>query len=247
MATKNMNTNIQKLYSKYNQVRSKLLLFIDNEIQSKIKQNNQNLRFNCASKIEISFEETFTQKQVDKYDFSLSNTIKTKKKHNSNKSFSTNDNSSNKISNKSFQKERGSSHSKILETHPSKIFNTNISINKKFYSIKNLPKQSSTFYILSNQKKAEKYLKTLCNSLKIRKISSKPLIHNRSICISTNFFDFIKIKKTTKKSNGIKMLKSKKDNIYNFPLFRKSLKGNFLNNSKKRISGKSSLSILITN
>ena len=245
MATKNMNTNIQKLYSKYNQVRSKLLLFIDNEIQSKIKQNNQNVKFNCASKIEISFEETFTQKQIDKYDFSFSNILKPKKKDSSNKSFSTNDNSSNKITNKSFQKVRGSNHSKILETHPSKIFNDSICINKKFYSIKNLPKQSSTFYILNNQKKAEKYLKTLCNSLKMRKIS-KPLIHNRSISISTNFFDFSKIKKT-KKLNGIKILKSKKDNLYNFLLFRKSLKGNFLSNSKKLISGKSTHSILITN
>ena len=79
MSENNINTNIQNSYYKYIRIRTKLLLFFDKEIQSKIKQNNKNLKFNYQDEIRISFEETFIQKQANKYDFLGSNVQKIKK------------------------------------------------------------------------------------------------------------------------------------------------------------------------
>ena len=62
MSENNINTNVQNSYYKYNRIRTKLLLFIDKEIQSKIKQNNKNFKFNYQDEIKINFEETFSQK-----------------------------------------------------------------------------------------------------------------------------------------------------------------------------------------
>ena len=123
-----------------------------------------------------------------------------------------------------------------------------ICFKKKFYSIKNLSKQSSTFLILLKQKNVDEYLTNLCNCLKICKNNKKTATHIRSISISTKLINFNEDKKTTKKSNEIKIPKSKKDNnnIYTFSLFRKSQKGNLATNTKKRISGKSTNSIFVT-
>ena len=95
MSTKNIHSNIRNSYCKNNRIRSKLLLFIDDEIQSKIKQNTQNLYFKCEdeTQIGITFEETFTHKLTNKYDFSSSNIPILRKIDNSDKSFSTVDDS----------------------------------------------------------------------------------------------------------------------------------------------------------
>ena len=53
MATKNISTNIKNPYLRNNKIRTKLLLFIDNEIKSKIKQNHKNLKFNCENGIQV--------------------------------------------------------------------------------------------------------------------------------------------------------------------------------------------------
>ena len=247
MSTENIETYVPNSYSKYNRIRAKLLLFIDSEIQSKIK--HQKLKFNCEDEIKISFEETFIQKQIDKYDFSSSKILKTKI-DNSNKTISTNVESSKKITEKPHHKKRSNVHSKTFTkegNHPNKLLNDTIRFNQKFYSIKNVTKQSSTFLILPKQKNATRYLKTLCNNLKIRSKNKSHAKHYRPLSISTKFFDFSKDKKDNRKSNEIKMHRSKKDNLYTFSLFRKSQKGNFITNPKPRRYGKSSNLILIIN
>ena len=253
MSEKNTYINIQNSYVRNNRIRTKLLLFIDNEIQSKIKQNKNNLKYSYgdAAQIIISFEETFIQNQNIKYDFSSSNILKTKKNINSDKSFSTFDDSSNKINEKSHEKERISIHSKTISKErndSNKLLNKNISFHKKTYSIKNQIKQSRTFLILPKQKKSTEYLKNLCNSLKINKNNKKFAKHIRSISINTKLFDLNNNKKANRKSNVVKKekkQKSKKDNLYTYSLFRKPQKINPLNHSKNRVCGKSSNSIFI--
>ena len=248
MSKKNINTNPKDFYFKYNRIRTKLLLFIDNEIQSKIKQNNQYIKFNYRDEIRISFEETFTQKQINKNDFPFLNNLKTEKNDNSNKSFSTTDGYSNKVNKKSNQKEINNIHSKAFVNHPNKLFNNIIFLNKKFRSIKNISRQTSSILLKSKQKNSAKYLKNLCNNLKKCKNDKKPAKYIRSISVSTKFLDSNKNKKVSKKSNEIKIRKSKKDNnLYTFSLFKKPHKGDFVSNSKLRTSGKSTYSIFIKN
>ena len=249
MSAQKSNINIKNPYCKYNRIRTKLLLFTDNEVQSKIKQSNQNLKFSCETEIRISFEETFTQKKNDKFNFTSSNILKPKKNDNFDKSLSTNDVSPNKISKKSQRKGKDNIHSKTpykKDTRPDKLSNNNIYFNKKFYSIKNLSKQSSTFLILPKQKNAAQYLKTLCNNLKKCKNNKKPVKYLRSISINNNYFCLNKDKKSFQKFNEVKTYKSKKDNAYGFCLFRKPQKGNFVINSTHRINGKSINPVLMT-
>ena len=242
MSTKNMDKITQNSYFRNNRIRTKLLLFIDNEIQNKIKQNHQNLKFNCGdeNKIMISFEETFSQKQTNKYIFNTSD-----------KSVSTVDDSSNKLKEKLEQKKRVYSHSKTLykeDNLQNKILDDNICFHKKIYSIKNISRQSSTFLILPKHKYAAEYLKTLCNNLKKHKSFKKPTKHCESINIKSKLFNFSKEKKTPIKYNKIKIPKSQKNNLdklYKCSLFRKPQKENFVINSKLRNYGKSSNSILI--
>ena len=252
MSSKKMNANIQYSYLRNNRIRTKLLLFIDNEIQSKIKQNNQNLKFNCEdeSQIKICFEETFTQKQTEKYDFSSSDLLKSKKNLNSDKSFSTVDDSPKKIPEKSYKK-RCSNHSKTLMKeckHSKKLFDDTICFHKKIYSIKNILRQSSTFLILPKQKKGVEYLKTLCKNLKLSKSDKKSIKRIRSISnTKSKLLSLSKDKKNLKKSNEIKLQKSKKDNEYIYSLFKKPQKDSFALNSKKKISRKSTNLVLIKN
>ena len=251
MSINSMNMNINKSYLKNNRIRSKLLLIIDNEIQSKIKQKNLNIKFNYDEEtpIKICFEETFIQEQVNKYDFSYSNISKNKKNDNLDKSFPTTDDSLNKVNQNSRQKGGEIIHSKTFfkqNNHPNKILNNSIYFNKKIYSIKHLSRQSSTFLILPKQKNAIEYLKTLCNNLKICKKEKKILKHFKSIDINTKFLGLNDDKKITEKLDVVKTQKSKKDNIFTFSLFRKSNKRNLLNNSKRRTNKKNANSILIT-
>ena len=236
-----MNTNIRNSYIKNNRIRTKLLLFIDNEIQSKTKKNNKNLKFNCKNEtsFKISFEETFTQKETIKYGFSFSNILITKKNDNSDKSVSTIDGSSNKIIKKSVKKNKSDIKFKSFSEEDNlsnKSLNIIICFREKNYSIKNLSKQSSTFLILPKQKNATEYLKTLCNNLKICKKYKKPTKRNTSINIKTNLFDLSKDKKSPKKSNGTKFQKSKNNSQYTYSLFKKPQKRNFVFNPKNKIS-----------
>ena len=216
-------------YFKNNRIRTKLLLFIDNEIQYKLKQNIQNLKLNCRNDNQINLEETFTQKRINKHFFSFSNIDKIKKNENSNKSLSTVDDSPNKIKEKS-NKKRYIIHFKTYakeDNYSNKLIN--ISFDKKIYSIKNLFKQSSTFLILQKQKNSFEYLKILCNNFKICKNNKKTVKRIRSINLKkSKLLDFNK--KINKKSNEIKLKKYKKENKYS--LFRKSQKKNNESNSK---------------
>ena len=252
MSIKDTNINIRNSYYKNNRIRTKLLLLIDNEIQSKIKQNNKNLKYKYEDEnfFKISFEETFIQNQNNKFDFCSSVILKSKKYDNSGKSFLTTDDSTNKINEKSQEKERDSIHSKTLSkkyNSSNKLLNNVIHFHKKIYSIKNISRQSSTFLILPKQKNGFEYLKNLCNSIKKSKHSKKSAKYIRSNNIKTKLFDLSNDKKINRESNEIKMQKSIKDtNLYSFSLFRKSNKRNILINSKHRISGKSTNSIFIT-
>ena len=62
MSTNYTNINIRNSYFRNNKIRTKLLLFIDNEIQTKIKQNNRYLKYNWEDEtvFRISFEENFS-------------------------------------------------------------------------------------------------------------------------------------------------------------------------------------------
>ena len=246
MSTKNIHSNIRNSYCKNNRIRSKLLLFIDNEIQTKIKQNTQNIFFKCEdeTQIGITFEETFTHKQINKFDLSSSNIPMLKKFDNSDKSFSTVDDSPNKMSKNSNQKKRNNIHYKTFSNEnkcSNKSSNNIINFNKKNYSIKNLIKQSSTFLILPKQKNATEYLKNLCNNLKICKIHKNPAKHNASIIFKSKLFNLNRDDKSPKKLSQIKLKKSKKDNKYSYSLFRKSKKKNSVLNSKNNIYANSIL------
>ena len=220
------NKIINNIYLRNNRIRTKLLLFIDNEIRSKIKQNkiNFNINYGEETQIRINFEETFSQKKTNNYEFSSSIVFKTKKNDNSDKTLSTADDSANII-------RKVETFNKVDNCH-NKIFN-NFIFNKKIYSIKYISRQSSTFLILPKIKSGVEYLKTLCNNLKICKNAKKFAKHIRS---NTNnkckLLHLSKDKKVPKKSHEIDIQKFKKDNPYIYFLFRKSHKGNLVINLK---------------
>ena len=251
MSSKTANKNTTDFYSKHNRIRSKLLLFIDNEIQSKIKESNQNLKLNCEDEIliKISFEETFIQKQINNhYHSSSSSILKIRKNNNSDKSFSTIDNSPNKITKTSTKKIRNS-HSKTLikkDNSTNKLFDNIICFNEKVYSLKNVSRQSSTFLILPKQKKSAEYLKSLCNNLKICENDKKYVKNIKSIYINTKMLNFNNDKKVIRKSNVVKKQRAKKESLYTNILFKKSQNGNFEINSKSRIFEKSNNSMFIS-
>ena len=235
MSAKITNINIQNSYSKNNKIRTKLLLFIDNEIQSKIKENGQKLKFTVEYETEfkISFEETFTQTHTNKYDFYSLNTQKKQKDDNIGKSYSTIDYSSKKISGKLYQNERGIIHSKTLNKEDNlqkKILNNTICFNNKIYTIKNVSRQSSTFLILKKQKNAAAYLKNLCNNLKITKSNKSHTRYSKHTNINTKFSDSKQNKTSSKKSNEIKIQKSKINKKYTNSSFSKLQNVNAVNN-----------------
>ena len=247
MSNQQINTTIQNYHLKNIRIRTKLLLFIDNEIQSKIKQNNKNLKFKCEAEIKIGFEETFTQKQSCKHVYSSSDLFETKKNDNSDKSLSTIDGSPNKVIKKSNIK-RSSTHSKttIKKVNSSnKLLNNIVNLNEKNYAIKTQTKKLSALLKLNKQINASEYLKTLCNNLKISKINKRPIKQSQSINLKNKLFNFSQDKKTTRKSNKIKAEKSKKDNKCVHSLFRKPHRENSVVNSKHQVSRKVTGSFLI--
>ena len=244
MSEKNIDISVKSSYSKNNQIRTKLLLFIDNEIQSKIKQKNNDLKISCEDEIQtkISFEETFSQKETDKYDFFPTNVSKLNKNNTSERSFSTIDDS-NKILEKSHK--RGNTHSKTYCNQPNKFLSNTIYYNKKVYTIKNRSRQSSTFLILPKQKKAADYLKTLCNNLKISKKDEKTIKQCGTINLKYQFLGLGQEKKSNKISSNINIPKPKKSNQCAFALFRKSTKRNSAFKAKNQLSRKSTNMILL--
>ena len=234
-----MDKKTKSCYFKNNKIRTKLLLFIDNEIQFKIKQKTNNLKFNCENEnqTKISFEETFTQKYKDKYNCFTSSIFKKKKNDNSDKSFSTIDDS-NKIIEKPHK--RGNTHSKTHYNNPNKLFNNVIYYDKKIYSIKNISRQSSTFLILPKQKKAAEYLKILCNNLKMDKNDKKIAKQFEAISCKNNSF-FLKKIKSTQKSSKVNIPK-----YNNHALFRKSqTKNSIILNTKNKITRKSTNNMIL--
>ena len=232
------NKNIKNNYFKNNQIRTKLLIFIDNEIKSKIQQNIKTIKFKCEdeSQIKISFEESFAQKQTNRYAFFSSNINKVKKNNNADKSISTVDDSPIKISKIVYQK-RLNIHSKTIskvDNRSKKLLNNNIGLHKNIYSIKNSSKQQSTFLIVSKKQNPAEYLKTLCNNLKRPKNNKKPTIRNTSRFIKSKLLDLNKDKKSSKKSSKLKLKKPKKENRYADFSLRKQKK-NFVVNSKSEI------------
>ena len=246
-----MSAKTQNFYSRNNKIRSKLLLFIDNEVQSKIKQNNQNIKFNFEndSLIKICFEETFSQKKTKKRDYSILNTLRTKKNENSDKSISTIDDTSNKITVKSPLKKWGITHSKTLSGEEirqnNKILDNKICYNEKVYSIKTLSKHSSTFLILPKRKNAVEYLKNLCDKLKICKNEKKPIKKSGTININRKSLNLGQDKKVQKKQSTSKKRKSIIESRYNCSLFKKQQKENIFINPKNQISRKSVYSVCV--
>ena len=239
-----MSTKTKNLYFRNNQIRTKLLLFIDNEVQSKINRNNNNLKFKCENGdlTKICFEETYAHKETKKHDFTFSNVLKNKKSNNSDKSVSTADDTPNK--------KRDNIHSKTISgetAHPNnKILNNIICFNEKTYSVKTASKHSSTFLILSKQKNSAGYLKNLCNNLKICKNEKKPIKKCETINLKSKGLNLSQDKKTTKKSNKSKKNpKSKKENKITYSLFRKSQEENCLINPKRQMTRKSVNSVRI--
>ena len=223
-------------------------MFIDNEIRS--KQVNQNLKFNSNNEIQfkICFEETFVQKQNNKNDFPSSNIVKTNKKDNLNKSISPIVVSINKIPGKLRLKKSNNTHSKVYKKErirSNKLSNNSFYFSKKFYSIKNVPKESRTFLVLNERKYATGYLKTLCNNLKKFKNNNKTEKHVGVINLKTKLVDLNQNKKVHKITNKIKNRKSKKSSQYIYPLFKKPLKKNFAMTSKYKNSRANSVLIKI--
>ena len=166
-----MNSKIS-LYSIANKIRTKLLLFIDKEIQSQkknyilpISKNNHEEKNSC-----IIIEEAYSQKKAEIIFSDLGFLSKTIKNENTKKTFST-------------------CNDTPLNTTKVKDFNNIIYLEDKKYSINKKVKPSSTFIIFEKPKIDKKYLKALCGNLKLSKknfmYSNKPLnVKNIKICSS---------------------------------------------------------------
>ena len=171
-----------------NKIRTKLLLFIDQEIQSKIKQKKlfynpqleekrSTILYSNINKMYSNHENTFYISFAKFKDKISKNQIKLKKnRHSSQESLSTCFATS-KTKAKIFQNRNlknipvyyGSPTKKINIHNDLLSFNNIINIKENFYAIKKELKLSSTFQIYKKPKTDKKYLKKLCDSLKIMK------------------------------------------------------------------------------
>lgn len=158
-----------------NKIRTKLLLYIDQEIQSKIKQNKlkNNLQKYDKTKFSKKNVKTYTYQpniifmsSINFFDFS--NSKNTKNRKSSNKSCSTCEITPNDYNILSQSKNN------LVSVHNSGLVDSNkisyhniIYFHKKYYSIKRNLKHSSTLQIYKKPKTDRKYLKKLCDSLKI--------------------------------------------------------------------------------
>ena len=181
-----------------NEIRTKLLLFVDKEIQSKIKQKKlyynpqyeeqrNNILYSNINKTYFHHENTFFISS-SKFEEKASNKEKQLEQihQRSQKTISTCfDTSAPK--DLLFQSENLKNipvcyGNQTCKKNFNYIFfpsNNIININEKVYSIKKVLKPSSTFQIYKKQKTDIKYLKNLCNSFKLTKKNN--LVFNRQL------------------------------------------------------------------
>ena len=215
-----------------NEIRTKLLLFIDKEIQTKIKQkklfyNPQNkeqknitlyssinkMYSNQQNKFFISFNKF--EKKISKNEV-----IVKKNRRKSQQSISTyfaspitNDKQFQNGNVKNFSVYHGNPEGK-RNSQNYYLYNNIINIKKNRYSIKKLQKPTSTFQIYKKPKTDRKYLKNLCNSLKI--INKNELLFNRQVksrltCTENNRKQSSPIKNAKKKQSSI--IKTNENNL----------------------------------
>ena len=158
-------------YKKANKIRMKLLLFIDNEISLKKQKSSYSNQFvkkehkNCQA--EINFEETFCHSFKNETHLISSSDETTYSK-------SSTTCQSSRISNKSHENYYKNNQKIISDNYFIKQKNEEaIYIINKKYTIKPTKRISSVISVYENEKKnkanPKKYLKKLCNNLKIHK------------------------------------------------------------------------------
>ena len=178
-----MNYNKNNIYSLANKIRTKLLLFIDNEISRKSLNSHKKNIIN-EEQIEIHFEETYNQKSDNKicYSINFSKTPPTLDTSSKIKKTVNNQNYFNSNSNTRRDFQRRTMEHKIDNCNPIRIASknkttNNITKNNNFilvddnkYMIKANIKQSRAILIekkkLVKSEKDETYLKNLCRSFK---------------------------------------------------------------------------------
>ena len=243
-----MNRNIS--YNSINNIRAKLLLFIDKEIRTnKIKILKIIPKTRPGFSPRIQFEETFYQNKQDEIHFSLDqnrqnttsfskspnkfteNRQNTIPNNNILQKFKTNQNNKSGIfhSNLYLKKNIEKNNPTYLKPnykHNSKncrlVSNTIINLKGKVYMVKSKKKISNVIKISDKSDKGEKYLKKLCGSLKI----IKPRERNKKksvICFNKNLS--LKNKKgdvsAIKRVDDINKLKTKVNKVKVF--HRKSI------------------------
>ena len=169
------------LYSIANKVRTKLLLFIDKEIQCQKKNHNPSFSVtNYEEKTQyIVIEQIYTQKKTEFIFSSFESKPKILKIQNSKNTFSTcNDTPTNNKVNS---------------------FNKVVNFENKIYSVNKKLRQSSTFLIFEKPKIDKNYLKFVCDSLKLPKKN----------CINT--FKPTRIKNLKKNSNKLNIIVNKRN------------------------------------
>ena len=215
-------------YSKRNNIRTKLLLYIDNEIHIKIKNKllpEINIdKINSASQIIINFEETYTQS---------SNEDISKKK-----STSTNDDSPKRVKILDEKIKRASTHAGTVKQQlANNIYSIN-SFNKRAFFISPIKKE------IISPKNGKKFLKKLCENLKrTEKLernnyrnSNRTIITLRKIQIDDYENKKMNKNKVKNKSNSlvnfkIKKEKKKEEKKQVYSLFRKMKQNNKKENS----------------
>ena len=211
-----------------NKIRTKLLLFIDQEIQSKIKQKK--LFYNLQNEEQKNIilyphtDEIYSQHQNTHFvsfsnfeEKTSKNDIKLKKiRRNSRQSISTclatpinKDVSFKSRESKNISVCYGNSICKKNFYNYTLAYNNIINIKKNCYSIKKVLKPSSTFQIYKKPKTDRKYLKNLCNSFKIIKKNDFPFNKQMKSRLSSVISKFNRresapIKKTEKKRSSIR-------------------------------------------
>ena len=253
-----MNKNVS--YNSINNIRAKLLLFIDKEIRTnKIKLLKVIPKACPEFSPRIQFEETFYQNIKDEIHFSLEynhqNSIsfcKSPKKNienyqhtitnnNTIQKFKTNQNNKTGVFHSNFylKKNIEKNNTTYLKPNNSKNYNlassTIINLKGKVYIFKSARKIANVIKISDKSEKGEKYLKKLCNSLKI----IKPRERNKkkaAVCFYTN--PSLKYKKggtsTVKQVDDINIIKSKVNKTKTF--HGKSIIKDNSNTNNKNIS-----------
>lgn len=191
-----------------NKIRTKLLLFIDQEIQSKIKENKlkDNLRKYHESKL-FNHVKTYAYQPnivfmstINNFDFSnAKNKQKRKNSKNSCSTFEITPNNNNILS------QTGENSVNVCDlnfTKRKKISHYNsICFHEKYYSIKRNIRHSSTFQIYKKPKTDKKYLNNLCDKLKIpSKKTFYSKINYKTFVKRTKIGDSSPIKKINRKN-----------------------------------------------